>query len=85
MSESAPSKKRDAALRTANSAFQVWENRTQLVKNELAAASAANDAKTARLKALRLEKEKQDAEEAAANPAPAPVKKRTSVKRIKVD
>lgn len=78
------SKKRDAMLRTANNAFQVWENRTQLVKNEMAAASAANDAKTARLKALRLAKEQQDAAEAAANPAPAPVKKR-AVKRIKVD
>ncbi len=56
MSESLTSKKREAALRTANSAFQVWESRTQLVKQEMAAASAANDAKTARLKALRLEK-----------------------------
>jgi hypothetical protein len=84
MSESLTSKKREAALRTANSAFQVWESRTQLVKQEMAAASAANDAKTARLKALRLEKEKQDAEEAAANPPPAPVKKRATVKRIKV-
>ena len=78
------SKKRDAMLRTANNAFQVWENRTQLVKQEMAAASAANDAKTARLKALRLEKEKQDAIEAAANPVPpAPVRKRAApVKRI---
>ena len=82
MSESLTSKKREAALRTANSAFQVWESRTQLVKQEMAAASAANDAKTARLKALRLEKEKLEAEEAAANP-PAPVKKRATVKRIK--
>lgn len=85
MSESQSSKKRDAVLRTANNAFQVWETRTQLVKQEMAAASAANDAKTIRLKALRLEKEKQDAEAAAANPPPAPVKKRTAVKRIKVD
>ena len=83
MSESLTSKKREAALRTANSAFQVWESRTQLVKQEMAAASAANDAKTARLKALRLEKEKQEAEEAAANPTPAPAKKRATVKRIK--
>jgi hypothetical protein len=83
MSESLTSKKREAALRTANSAFQVWESRTQLVKQEMAAASAANDAKTARLKALRLEKEKLEAEEAAANPAPAPAKKRATVKRIK--
>lgn len=32
----------------------VWQARTDLVKMELAAQSAANDAKTARLKALRL-------------------------------
>ena len=83
MSESLTSKKREAALRTANSGFQVWESRKQLVKQEMAAASAANDAKTARLKALRLEKEKLEAEEAAANPTPAPVKKRATVKRIK--
>ena len=79
------SKKRDAMLRTANNAFQAWENRTQLVKQEMAAASAANDAKTARLKALRLEKEKQDAEEAAANPAPAAPAKKRAIRRIKVD
>lgn len=76
------SKKRDAHLRTADGLFQVWQARTRMVKEELAAASAANDAKTARLKALRLEKEKQDAEAAAANPATA--KKRTIVKRINV-
>jgi hypothetical protein len=78
------SKKRDAALRTADGMFQVWQARTQMVKKELAAASAANDAKTARLKALRLEKERQDAEEAAANPAPEPVKKRATAKRINI-
>ena len=79
MNDSAASRKRDAAIRTANGAFQVWESRTQLVKQEMQAASDANDAKTARLKALRLEKEKLEAEEAAANP-PAPKKK--SVKRV---
>lgn len=55
--------------------FAAWETRTALVKKEMAAESAANDAKTARLKALRLEKEAQDAE-AARNAPPAPVKKR---------
>jgi hypothetical protein len=59
--------------------FAAWETRTALVKQEMAAESAANDAKTARLKALRLEKEASDAEAAriaAANAPPAPVKKR---------
>lgn len=69
MSEFISSHKRAAALRTANGVFQVWEARTNLVKQELAAASAANDAKTVRLRALRLEKERLDAE-AARNSAP---------------
>lgn len=71
MSESSTSWKRDAAIRTANSAFQPWASRTELAKQERQAASDASDANTVRLKALRLEKEHADAEDAAANPAPA--------------
>ena len=84
---SAAGKKRDALIRTANNAFQAWQDRTDLVKNETAATNAANDAKTARLKALRLEKEKAEAEaaalEATLSPAPAaaPAKKK-AVRRI---
>ena len=75
------SKSKKAADRTADGVFQVWERRTQLVKHELAAASAAIDAKTARLRALRLAKEAEDAEAARlaalnAPPAPPPAKKR---------
>jgi hypothetical protein len=64
--------------RTLDSASQIWQNRTDLVKQEQAAASAASDAKTARLKALRLEKEAQDAEAArmAAADAPPPLAKK---------
>jgi hypothetical protein len=72
-----PTKK--SGPRTAKGVFAAWEHRTALVKQEMAAESAANDAKTARLKALRLEKEAQDAEAArisALNAPPAPVKKR---------
>ncbi len=82
MDDNTPSpRKRDAAQRTANGVFAVWEKRTALVKNETAAASAANDAKTIRLKALRLEKEKQDAEAAAVAAANAPAA--TPKKRVK--
>src|ERR1700761_1340152 len=70
------SKSKNAAMRNAEGVFQVWERRTQLVKHELAAASAATDAKTARLRALRLAKEAEDARIAAEAPPPAPVKKR---------
>ena len=80
---SAAGKKRDALIRTANNAFQAWQDRTDLVKQETAAFNAANDAKTARLKALRLEKEKADAEAAALNPVPAPAPARKKpVRRI---
>lgn len=75
-------RKQDAVQRTADGVFKAWETRTQLVKSELAAASAANDAKTARLRALRLEKERLDAEAAALEP-PEPVKaKKKPVRRI---
>ena len=56
-------------------AMQVWQTRTDMVKQEMAAANAAADAKTARLKALRLEKEAQEAEAARLAPPTAPAKK----------
>jgi hypothetical protein len=82
MLDDIPPRRREAAKRTADSAFKTWETRTQLVKNELAAASAANDAKTARLRALRLEKERQDAEAAKAQAPAAPAVKKKPVRRI---
>ena len=54
-----------------DSASQIWQTRTDLVKQEMAAASAAADAKTARLRALRLEKEAQEAARPAPEQAPA--------------
>ena len=71
------------AQRTANGVFAAWEKRTALVKQQANAHSDASDAKTIRLKALRLEKEAQDAEAAriaAENTPPAPVKKRAKRK-----
>jgi hypothetical protein len=72
-----------AAQRSADLFFKAWESRTQLVKKELAAASAANDAKTTRLRALRLEKERQDAEEAAALTATASPNPKMKKKRAR--
>ncbi len=72
--------KTEAARRTAQGIFQTWEDRKTLVKQEMDAERAANDAKTIRLKALRLEKEATDAEAArvaAENAPPATPKKRT--------
>ena len=84
MSETKASRQRETAARTARSVAQVWEDRTALVKQEMAAESAANDAKTARLRALRLEKEAQDAEAARlkAKDAPPPAPKKKAIRRI---
>lgn len=54
--------KGDVARRNADSYFVTWEKRTNLVKQQVAADSAANDAKSARLRALRLAKEAADRE-----------------------
>jgi hypothetical protein len=59
--------------------FEAWEKRTALVKLQTNAESAANDAKTVKLRALRLAKEAEDAEAAriaAANAPPVTAKKR---------
>jgi len=61
---------------------EAWDNRTRQVKAESAAASAASDAKTARLKALRLEKERQDALTSPKDPKPAT--KRARINRFVV-
>lgn len=62
--------------RAANGVFEAWEKRTALVKLQVNAESAANDAKTVKLRALRLAKEAEDAEAAKNAPPPPPVKKR---------
>jgi hypothetical protein len=54
------SSQKDSARRNANSHFAAWEQRTQLVKQQAATESAHNDAKTIRLRALRLTKEEED-------------------------
>ena len=87
MSDTKAAQKRDAVQRTARGLAQVWEDRKEMVKQEMAAASAANDAKTARLKALRLEKEAQEAEAAKAtgNAPKAAAPKKKQVRRIVAD
>jgi hypothetical protein len=76
--------KQRSATRTPSALAHVWEQRTQLVKQEMAAASAASDAKTLRLRALRLEKERQDAEVAASQPEETSAKAKPRVKRVVV-
>ena len=72
------------APHSPDGAMQVWQSRTDMVKKEMQAESAANDAKTARLKALRMEKEAQDAEAKRLKDAeaPAPAPKKRAIRRI---
>ena len=70
---------REAARRNADTLFNGRQQRLALAKQEAASQSAANDAKTIRLRALRLEKEAADlAAETARKAAigPRPVKAR---------
>ena len=65
---------RGDARRKAQNHFQIAEDRTQLVKKMVDTERANLDARTAKLKALRLAKEAADAAEAAANPPPPKAK-----------
>ena len=60
---------------TTDRLSQAWQSRTDLVKQEAAAANKAADAKTARLRALRLAKEAEDAEAARTAAQNKPAKK----------
>jgi hypothetical protein len=66
---------KNAARNRAQSHFAASEQRDETVKQMIAAEAAARDAKTAKLRALRLAKEAQDREALLLNPPPAPVKK----------
>jgi hypothetical protein len=67
---------REGAKRRALNHFTAAQQRDELVRDEIAKERAASDAKTARLRALRLAKEEEDRATAAANPPPpAPVRK----------
>ena len=61
--------------------FTASEQRDRLVWAEIAKERAAVDAKTARLKALRLARDAQEAADLAANPPPPPKKKKTAKKK----
>jgi hypothetical protein len=65
-----PPRDRADARRRAQNHFEAAEVRTKLVKDIVQAESAALDAKTAKLRALRLEREKTELEAALANPTP---------------
>jgi hypothetical protein len=60
----------------SRASFTASEQRDALVRQIIDKERAATDAKTARLRALRLAKEAEDAARAAANPPPPKAKKR---------
>ncbi len=72
---SPPPRDRDGARRKAQNHFEAAEARTNLVKKIMDGERAALDARTAKLKALRLAKEEEDRKAAVAASAPAPAKK----------
>ncbi|HWA30573.1 MAG TPA: hypothetical protein VG867_05730 [Rhizomicrobium sp.] len=80
MADTRSTSEREAARTKALSHFQAAEKRDQLVREEIARERAATDAKTAKLRALRLAKEEADriAAETAPKPALKPKKKRTA-------
>jgi hypothetical protein len=73
---------RENARNKADAHFQAWENRTQLVKQELEAERTASDAKTLRLRALRLAKEAEDREAARIVAANAPAARPRGKRRV---
>ena len=70
------SQSKDQVARTRQDPMAVWADRTTLVKKEAEAERAASDAKTAKLRALRLAKEAADRESAANAPASTASSKR---------
>jgi len=65
-----PSRNRPVARGRARNLFEAADARTKLVKQIVAAENAALDARTVKLRALRMAKEEADLAEALANPKP---------------
>jgi hypothetical protein len=85
---SGPSDQKDAARRKAQNHFAASEQRDNSVKQEIARARAQSDAKTAKLRALRLAKEAEEKVEAdkkeaerIAQKAKGPAAKKPRVRR----
>lgn len=73
------SDKQKGPANRAPTAFSASEQRDKAIKQEIEKERAAVDAKTAKLRALRLAKEAEDRAQALANPPPP----KTAKKRVK--
>jgi len=79
---SPPPRDRDGARRKALNHFAVAEQRDTQVRKEITRERAAVDAKTAKLKALRLAKEEEDRVAAENAPPAAPKPRAKKIKTI---
>jgi hypothetical protein len=78
-----PVRDRDGARKRAQNHFAASEQRDVAVRQEIARDRAAVDAKTAKLRALRLAKEESDRAEAAKQPVASKTPKPRKPRRIK--
>jgi len=78
MADTRSNTEREAARNRAQSHFQVAEKRDVLVREEIARERVATDAKTAKLRALRLAKEEADRIAVENAPKPATPSKKKS-------
>jgi hypothetical protein len=83
MADTRSTQERDAARTRAQNHFAKAEQRDVLVREELARERAATDAKTAKLRALRLAKEEEERAIAAKEPQPVAKPKAVKIRRIK--
>jgi hypothetical protein len=74
MADTRSNTEREVARTRAQTHFQASERRDQLVREEINRERNATDAKTAKLRALRLAKEEEDRIAAANAPPPEPKK-----------
>ena len=72
MADTRSANERNTARTRAQNHFQAAERRDQLVRDEIARERAATDAKTAKLRALRLAKEEADRASSLSNGEAAP-------------
>ena len=86
MADTRTTSERDAARNRAQTHFAASEQRDMQVKQLIDSERTATDAKTLKLRALRLAKEEADRAEAAANPpvpATKPRARKAAVKAVK--
>ena len=84
MADTRSATERDAARTRAQSHFAASEKRDILVREEIARERAATDAKTAKLRAMRLAKEEEERIAAANAPAAEAKPKKKKIRTIKV-